>query len=140
MEIPLLAVSGDSGLEKEVKAEIGDIPFFNSDLGTDLNREKYLGEIENFVRQLEIDRLKNKMMNLSWPQQTTIEIKYKNPLMNIARFFIRKQYQYASLMGLSSCLYKKGSFNQQWDVFCGFLSEGKGSSLKAQGSGYRDQG
>jgi D-amino peptidase len=123
--LPILAVSGDSGLENEVKQDIGEIPFFNSEIGDQLSRELYLESIEKFILDLDIKKNISINKNISWPQKTRIEIKYNNPLVNLARLILRQQYHYAKLKGLSSCVYQKVDFIEQWDQFCGYYQKGK---------------
>ena len=120
--IPLIAVSGDNGVGLEVKEDIGNIPFFNANIGTGLSRKNYLRSIKEFVLALPLDEVLKINQSLNWPAQTTLEVSYKNFLTNIARWILRKQFKHSRLKGLSSCIYEKGSFVQQWDQFNGFSS------------------
>lgn len=120
LRIPLLAVSGDSGLQTEVQQDLGDVAFFNSELGDQLSREDYLVSIEDFIQNLNIHESRLIYQKFPWPKNTRIEIKYKNPLVNLARLILRQQYHHAELKGLSACVYQKGDFREQWDQFCGY--------------------
>lgn len=119
--VPLLAVSGDTGLENEVKKDIGDIPFFNTDLGDKLSREKYLAAIQEFIFNLDVEEVLKLNHALDWPLSTTLTVTYKKSYVNLGRWLLKKQFKHSKLKGLSSCECNRGSFSEQWDQFCGLL-------------------
>jgi hypothetical protein len=120
--VPLIAVSGDGGLRDEVKKDIGDIPFFNSDIGYRVPKEEYHDSIKNFILSLNFHDLLKINQNLDWPADTIMEVSYKNAFINLGRWILRKQFKYARLKDPFSCIYDKGSFIQQWNQYNGFSS------------------
>lgn len=118
--VPLIAVSGDQGLKIEVENDIGNVPFFNSDSGAGLPRGEYLSSIRDFIINLDFEAALALNNNLVWPSKTTLQVTYKKPSVNLGRWLLRKQFKYADLKGISSSIYKKGSFARQWNRYCGF--------------------
>jgi D-aminopeptidase len=120
--VPLLAASGDGALNCEVKKDVGNIPFFNSDQGENLTRREYLHSIKKFVSTLNFSEIFEFNRTLTWPTETSMEVSYKNAFANMVRWILRKQFRYARLKDPYTCIYDKGSFLQQWNQYNGFSS------------------
>jgi len=118
--IPIIAASGDPALKFEINTDIGKIPFFNSDSGKELKREMYLNSIKDFFVKLNIGEIIKYNQNIKWPEKTEMQVSYKNPIINIGRWMLRKQFLFSKLKGFSSCIYSKGSFIEQFNYFNGY--------------------
>ncbi len=70
--VPVIAASGDSGLQKEISRDVGDIPFFNSDIGDQLPRDIYLQTISDFAENLDIDHAIKLNNSFTWPESSRI--------------------------------------------------------------------
>lgn len=119
--VPLVAVSGDSGLEKEVNKDIGNTPFFNSDAGNKMSRKEYLNSIREFILNLRFGEVLKNSQKLDWPTITTLEVCYKSAFANLGRWILRKQFKHSKLNGLSGTTYDQGSFVEQWNLYNGFI-------------------
>lgn len=118
-QVPLLAVSGDYALQNEISADIGAIPFFNSNTGSVMKRADYLDAIRSFIDNLDLDAIQSVNDTLNWPESTVLEIEYRSGPVNVLRYFLRKQYRFARLKGPSTCVYTKGAFVDQWNRYNG---------------------
>lgn len=114
---PLIAVSGDLGLKKEVRKDIGEIPFFCSDVGSQMSKDEYLLEIKKFTKRLNIKDIVRKSKQINWPNKTQLEVTYKNPLVSIARWILKRQYRHSKITRKWSCIYSQGNFNKQLDNY-----------------------
>jgi len=111
------------GLGKEVKKDVGNIPFFNSDLGNNLSRKKYLNSIREFILNLSFDEVLKVNQKLDWPTITTLEVSYKSAFINYGRWILRKQFKYSKLRGSSGSIYDQGSFIRQWNLYSRFFKD-----------------